>query len=248
MGAGQTPVTSDDDPHRSRTPRADERIHLGALRDQPCPCALRGRRGDLGEFLDGVRRLSRALGHSPLPPARVTVPAIVPHEALAGIRDARGERRQLVPAHSPPFTGYPLPSAQQRVAPREGVRSVQGTRDQAAGAQDRRGPPGPPPPAFVFPLTAFPVRRILRPDPTDASREPWHPAIGPAGPPPAGSRPRDRAPSCRAPEKQIRITSPYHQFLSPGVRDAGREETTGGRTRRRLARFPVLTTVRDGNG
>ena len=30
------------------------------------------------------------------------------------------------PAHSPPVAGYPMPSAPQRVAPREGVRSVQG--------------------------------------------------------------------------------------------------------------------------
>jgi len=35
------------------------------------------------------------------------------------------------PAHSPPFAGYPLPSAQQRVAPRnQGVRSAEGTRNQ----------------------------------------------------------------------------------------------------------------------
>jgi len=50
------------------------------------------------------------------------------------------------PAHSPPFARYPLPSARQRVEPRDqGVRSVQGPRDHAVGARGRRGLPGPPP-------------------------------------------------------------------------------------------------------
>ena len=55
------------------------------------------------------------------------------------------------PAHNPPVAGYPLPSAPQRVAPHEGVRSVQGPRDHAVGARGRRGPPGPAPGRPPFP-------------------------------------------------------------------------------------------------
>jgi len=39
-----------DDPHGSHTPGTQERIHLVGLFDQPCPRALRGRGGDLGEL------------------------------------------------------------------------------------------------------------------------------------------------------------------------------------------------------
>ena len=65
------------------------------------------------------------------------------------------------PAHSPPFAGYPLPSAQQRVAPPEGVRSAQGTRDHAVGARGRRGPPGPAPGRPPFPLAALLLQRYI---------------------------------------------------------------------------------------
>ena len=67
-------------------------------------------------------------------------------------------------------------------------------------------------PALHPPASVFPLDSRLRPagysplTHEEASREPWHPAIGPAGPPPAALRPRDRAPSCRPPEKQIPIT------------------------------------------
>ena len=43
-----------DEPHWSRTPRADERVHLIDLRDQPRPGALRGRRGDFAELHLGM--------------------------------------------------------------------------------------------------------------------------------------------------------------------------------------------------
>jgi hypothetical protein len=61
----------------------------------------------------------------------------------ASTGDGRDIRSALiVPVHSPPLAGYMLPSAQQRVAPRRGVCSAQGTRDQIVSARGYRFSPG----------------------------------------------------------------------------------------------------------
>jgi len=44
-----------DDPHWSRTPGTDERVHLVDLFDEPRPRALRGRGRDLVDFLNVLR-------------------------------------------------------------------------------------------------------------------------------------------------------------------------------------------------
>jgi hypothetical protein len=56
--------------------------------------------------------------------------------------DACAGRLRASPDFHSPFAGYPLPSAPQWFAPPEGVRSVQGARNQAVGARGQRGPPG----------------------------------------------------------------------------------------------------------
>jgi len=115
-----------------------------------------------------------------------------------------------------------LPSARQRVAPREGVCSAQGTRDQAAGARDRRGPPGPPG-VRLSPSPPSPVRRILRSSP--GGRQ--------AGSP--GS-PRSRRPArlqrTRRPEEARRVAPPKSKFISSPRAEAGVRPLTTRGTRR----------------
>ena len=116
----------------------------------------------------------------------------------------------------------PYPNGSRRVI-RESVppraREITPSAPEVAGVR-------PPPPASVFPLDSR-----LRPagysplTHEEARREPWHPAIGLAGPPPAGSRPRERAPSCRALEKQIPITSSLRRVKS-SASSAERTELT----------------------
>ena len=87
---------------------------------------------------------------------------------------------------------------------------AQGPRKQAVGARGHRGPSALLPGVRLSPVFPLDTRRrpagYSQPTHEEASREPWHPEVSPAGPPPAGSRPRDRVLSCRAPEKQIPIT------------------------------------------
>ena len=87
------------------------------------------------------------------------------------------------PVHSPPVAGYPLPSAPQRVASRD--QGVRGPRNHAVGARGHRGLPGPAPGRPSFPLTAISGAPDTPLHPREAaSREPWHPEVGPAGAPP----------------------------------------------------------------
>jgi len=83
-----------DDPHWSRASGAQERIHLVHLLDEPCPRALRGRDGDLGEFLDG--RWLFSLGLPALASTDITVPPVVSHQMLPRIGDVSGQGRQPV--------------------------------------------------------------------------------------------------------------------------------------------------------
>ena len=92
------------------------------------------------------------------------------------------------PVHSPPVAGYPLPSAPQRVASRD--QGVRGPRNHAVGARGHRGLPVPAPGRPSFPLTAISGAPDTPLHPRKAaSREPWHPEIGPAGSAPAAEQP-----------------------------------------------------------
>ena len=132
----------------------------------------------------------------------------------ASTGDGRGIQSALIvpthlglwpaPAHSPPFAGYPLPSAQQRVAPREGVRSVQGTRDHPAGARGRRGLPDPPPPGVRLSLDS------LSSSP-DTPARPRRTRVGSLGTPRSGRRAHPRR--ARGPEiGRHRAAPPKNKF------------------------------------
>ena len=65
-----TQLNERDEPQWASAPRAHERVHLVRVLDEAR--ALRGRGGDLVDFLNGRWRLS--LGLPPLPPIQVAVP------------------------------------------------------------------------------------------------------------------------------------------------------------------------------
>ena len=91
MKASSRTQPSGDDPHWSSTPRADKRIDFGHLLDEPRPRAFRYRGNGLVKILD--LRWLLPLDLPALPPTDTTVPTVVSHQMLAGIRDMRPERR-----------------------------------------------------------------------------------------------------------------------------------------------------------